>query len=228
MEPVGSPTVVHERSCAGSQDPKAAQQALAKARQIAEKSNDYHDKLWFGAMASLTGDTKDLADAEKAYRDACTLKPTVPQAWRDLVLLLARTDPRRGAEALAQAQQSLSKDDAALLLAVGYDALGQTAQANEHFQTLLTVRPSDPAVLRDVTAFFIRHRQFDKAAKAARSLLNVSIADPPNKTRAQCTLALILGFQGALNALWKPRTLSPRRIGAIPIIRKFGSSRLSY
>ena len=208
---------------AARQDSKRMkQEAMARARQIAEKSSDYRDKLWFGTMASLTGDANDFAEAEKAYREACTLKPTVPETWSSLVLLLARTDPRRGAEALDQARQSLSKDDAALLLAVGYDALGHAAKANEQFQTLLKVKPSDPAVLREVTAFFARHRQFDKAAKTARTLLDVSNSDQPKKIRAQCTLALILGLQGGADRLAEAEDLVARRKRATPIIHKFG------
>jgi tetratricopeptide (TPR) repeat protein len=194
---------------AEGQDPEAArQQALELARKTAANSKDHRDHLWLGQLAVLMGKT---VEAEKALRRACELQPTALESWSALVFLLARTDPKKAETELAEASRHLHKKQITRLLAIGFEALGQIAKAEEHFQTLLDTEGSDAAVLREVASFFGRQGQLAKAEKTLQAMLRPEIRAPAGLVGwARRTLAFTLTAQGGYDrfkqaeALLKP------------------------
>jgi Tfp pilus assembly protein PilF len=177
------------------QDPKAArQQALSNFRKVAADSKDHRDHLMLGQIASLAGNTQE---AEKSFRRACALKETAPESWIALIFFLAGTDPKQAEAELARAQQSLLREQAALVLAVGYEALGQIDKAEKHVQAQLDAQPSDPIVLRQAASFFARQRKEAKAEKCLRTLLRPDARASEAMTAwARRSLALVLAIQG--------------------------------
>jgi exosortase len=171
------------------------QRALQLARRtVAADSKDYRDYLWLGMVAWAAGQPDEAA---KWLRRARDLAETAPDAWAALILFLARTDAGRAQPELAAAKRALAADQAPLVLAPCYEALGQPALAEEQYRAALAARPHDPAVLRVVVLFYTRSAQPARAEPVLRALLDPATRAPQAVTAwARRGLAVALAVRG--------------------------------
>lgn len=113
----------------------ARTRALALARKaIRSDSKNPRDYLWLGQIATLAGQPRE---AEKAFRQARQLAPSDPEPWVTLILFLARTDVKKAAAELAEAERQLPKDQAPLALGICCEALGRREEAEKHYGAAL-------------------------------------------------------------------------------------------
>jgi predicted Zn-dependent protease len=159
------------------QDPaQAGRRALELARRtVPADSKLYHDYLWLGTLAWAAGQPQE---AEKALRRARDLADTVPDTWAALILLLARTEPRRAEADLAAARRKLAAAQALLPLALCEEALGHTKEAEERYRAALATRPNDPLVVRAMVSFYGRLGQSAKAEPLLQKLLDPATQAP--------------------------------------------------
>jgi tetratricopeptide (TPR) repeat protein len=98
---------------------------------------------------------------------------------------------------LRNAQNALSKDQAALVLATGYEALGKTAEAEENYKLALQAHPTDLTLLRNAANFYRRNGQAAKGIALLQKVLEPATAAPELVVGwARRNLALSLAASG--------------------------------
>lgn len=158
------------------------ERALDLAAQTVAGSAKATDFLWYGHLLARA---KKPEEAEKAFRRATELGPQVPDGWLSLVAVLAAQNKVEEAErALREAQIQLPEDRTPLVLAQGYEILGQPARAEQQYEQAVAARPDDLALLERVAGFYMRTNQPEKAAKYLGDLLDAAGRDP-EKNRAR-------------------------------------------
>jgi tetratricopeptide (TPR) repeat protein len=164
---------------------------LKTARElVAAGSKDHRDYLWLGQVSLLAG---ERAEAEKAFCKARDLAREAPEAWASLVLLLAQTDRAKAEAELAAARQLLPRERHAQVLAVGYEALGQTAKAGQYYAALARATSAGPEEWLVAAAFYDRAGQRAEAEPLLRRLLEAGPKTPPASAAwARQTLAVTL------------------------------------
>jgi predicted Zn-dependent protease len=165
---------------------KRALQFARKA--VAAGSRDFQDHLWLGRMAALNGEKKE---AEKAFQKACQLKENSFEAWAAWVLFLADTDAKRAEVELGVARTKVAPEQAPLLLAGGYEALGKLKEADGQYQAALAARPGELPVIQAAVAFYGRTGKLDRAEPLLRGLLKRQLPEAA-LFWARRTLALTL------------------------------------
>ena len=112
--------------------------ALALARQaVAPTSSDYRDWVWLGRLPAIIGRP---TEAEETLRRAVQLGSAMPDAW--VVVPLARFlseigKVEKARSVINEAARRVSSKQASLTLAECYEALGDTARAEEHYRAAL-------------------------------------------------------------------------------------------
>jgi predicted Zn-dependent protease len=170
------------------------ERALSLAQQaVSAQPNESRNYLWLGLSQWGLG---KRAEAEASLRKAHELGPDVPATWVALIQFLAGTDQKARAEELLQvAEKKLPAREAALSLAQCCEAVSQLEQATKHYETALTARPDDIAVLRAVASFCMRSGQLLKAEAPLRKI----ISQGANEAEwARRTLAVVLAQSGAI------------------------------
>jgi tetratricopeptide (TPR) repeat protein len=148
---------------------RTRKQALEDARKaVGDGSTRPGDYLWLARMAVLAGDPDE---AGKAIRRARDLDRAAPEPWVMLVAFLARTDHKAAEAELETARKFVPADRLPLVLAAGYESLGKTKEAADHYQAYAAARPDDPQALRAVADFFTRTGDAAGAEPALRRLL---------------------------------------------------------
>jgi cellulose synthase operon protein C len=190
-----------------NQDPVAIRaRALDMARKaVSDKKADYNDYIWLGLMAAAA---ERPEEAEKALRQAVSMKPDSAEAWVHLVSLLARSEPQKAEVELRNAQKALPVEQGYLVLAVGYEAVGKTDFAAENYQAALKMRPNDLGLLRNAASFYSRNGQVGKAIELLRKVIEPgSGATEPIVAWARRTLALGLAGGGTFRQFQEAQDL---------------------
>ncbi len=151
------------------------QDAIALAERAAEDSDNPSDHIWLGYLLASVGRGDE---AIAAYQRAVELSPTNRQAALTLLRQLIISDRRDEAESLVRRLAiDMPQQDAAGLLGLCYEMLGQLPMAQHYFEMALAARPSDPAALRDLAAFFLLLKNGSRAEPLLDQLLAMSSQD---------------------------------------------------
>lgn len=169
-------------------------------KSVSERSDDYRELLWLGQVRAAAG-----RPAESVFRRAVAIAKQAPEAWLALVRYLAATGkPEEAKAALQESGKTLTQDQAALVLAQGYEALGDVKRARETYTAALAAKPNDVPLLRACATFDLRSGR----AKDAEGLLHRIIEFQPgsdDSAWARRMLPLLIAMEGdrprALKAL---------------------------
>jgi len=152
-------------------------------RSYNQDSSNYRDHLWYAQiLGDLAGRAKTekrpekaaelQGHAEKALRHALALEPRAVEGWVALVRLLASAEQKpKAVEAIAQAREKIPPGQLPLALAYMYESVGDTAEATRCYEQALAARPKEPAVLREIAAYYLRSGKNDAAEALLRRLL---------------------------------------------------------
>jgi tetratricopeptide (TPR) repeat protein len=168
------------------------QEALGVARAAAElRSEDAVAQLAYGQALALSN---DAPAAEKQFKRAVELSPRDVRTWSGLVWFYGRE--RRQPEARETLQKlvesvELSALDRKLVLARGFDLIGDRSAAETHYEEALAERSEDPRLLEEIARFHSRFNQ-DKALE----LYQRALALDPKASDARRAIAVILGLRG--------------------------------
>jgi len=176
------------------QDREGALERALKA--VPADSANYRDHLWLGQIQAIAGRP---AEAEAHFRHAVELAGDRPEVWVNLIQHLVNTGARKSAEdALAQAEKTIKPEEAPTALALCYEMVGRSADAETLHIAAAKSRPDDPSGQIQLALFYRRTGQAEKAEASIRTLLD----DPksPDQTirwaRRQMALVLASGNDG--------------------------------
>ncbi|MCE9554845.1 MAG: tetratricopeptide repeat protein [Planctomycetes bacterium] len=151
----------------GNGNPEKALKDLE--REVPEQSTNPSELLWKGQLLLRL---KQMDKAEAAFRRAAQMGPNLPQTWLALVEFLARFKDGPSAEkVIRDAENQLSDDQAALVLAQCYTLLGSYQQAEHYYLMALRNSPKTPALARTIGAFYLSSKQPAKAVPFLNSLI---------------------------------------------------------
>ena len=121
-------------------------------------------------------------EAEAEYRKAIDLAPETTEAWLELIRLLVKGDKKDEALRVVQAAQiKLPEDRRALVLAQGYEMLGDQSQAEQSYQSALTAAPQSLLALQQIAAYYVRTNRNDQAKKYLNQILTSTPHLPAEK-----------------------------------------------
>ena len=170
---------------------------------VGPNSTDPKEYLWLGEMALLAG---EAGEAETAFRKARDLNVAAPEPWLALVVLFAKTDPKKATAELMAAKAKLPEAQLHSLMAAGYEVLGRLKEASEEYVATLAARPNDPYVIRTVAGFQLRTGDWAKAEASLRKLLTISKSDD-TIVWARRSLAITLARLGGYIRFQEAETL---------------------
>jgi tetratricopeptide (TPR) repeat protein len=170
-------------------------QALKVARlAVPPDSRDYRDFLWLGQVAASAG---QLHEAEELLHKAANLSQNNPDPWIALVMVLAKTNPQKAVAVLQQARDRLPAHVSPLVLAPGYEILGDLEHAEKSYQAILAAKPDDPDAMGSLAGFYSRSGQAPKAEACLRKLLHLPAGAPERiQPWARRQLAVVLAGTG--------------------------------
>jgi tetratricopeptide (TPR) repeat protein len=179
-----------------NQDPIRAVEMALQA--VSADSSDYRDHVWLGQVLAASGEAR-AKEAEDHLRRAVELDGQAPEGWIALVRFLAGRGQAAAAEAaVAQARAKLPPARSALTLAQCYDAVGKVDAAREQYEKAVAAQPDDLAVLRGVSAFYLRASRAADAERCLRQVLERKGTTPDRDlTWARHALALLLAGNGS-------------------------------
>jgi predicted Zn-dependent protease len=142
----------------------------------AARSTDYRDPLLAGLLCSAA-----KRPAEPLLRKAVTLAPLEPKTHEALILYLAAQGQKDQATlAIQEAKKALPADQAqtSLVLAKGFLAIGDQAEAGRIYEAALKAHREDAAVLQDVALYRLAQGDRTAAESLLREVLDLKKADP--------------------------------------------------
>ena len=204
--------------------------ALDRARKGATAdSKNYLDHLWMGQMLGVLGsqakaakqDKKSaelLAQAEKAFRRAVELEPTLPQPWVALVRFYSvNGEVDKAEKAVEQAKLKIPVKDAPLALAQCYQAMHKPEEAEKQYEAALQTAPQNIAVSKIVAGFYA---QIGKLPSAEALLQKIIDGKVPGETAdvmwARRLMAQILRTRNGYDNLQKARKLLEQNLADDP------------
>jgi tetratricopeptide (TPR) repeat protein len=191
-------------------DIHSGQEALQIIRgAVPPQSSDYRDFLWLAEVLASVGEKKD---AEAAARKALALRPSVPECWVALVVLLAEAGRKEEARAeMDRSQRELPAALRPLVLGPGREAVGEIQAAEAVYLDVVRSHPNDGAANRAIADFYGR---CGKAAQAEPFLRSLVDGDGPHATWARRTLALALAATGEYRKTREALVLIDRNLKA--------------
>lgn len=173
--------------------------AIKLAREeVASRPKDPASRMRLGVLLQ---EANELDEAEKMFREALLLKPDDPAPMTALFALYGRTDKKEAAEAMLQelvGNEKLKPWQRELILARGYEALEQTAKADEHYKAAETKyrdavkAEPDNISLRLGLAELLLSRKDPAKLKLAAEEVQKTLDAAPNSADAKRLLARIL------------------------------------
>ena len=160
---------------------------------IGNDPKNFRDFLLRGRLNEATPHHEK--EAEDDYRKATEIAPQEPAVWVAYVLFLGNHGQSATAAAIVKNEVAakVTKDKAALAVAECYEVLGCTADANAAYDAALAERPTDPTVLRAVTAYRMRTGRAQDAAPLLDRIVKREVNSPDADVEwAKRALALVL------------------------------------
>ena len=146
--------------------------ALEFAEETAASSDNHRDHMWLGQILE---NLDRHEEAEAALRQAKSLNSGAPEVWIALIHFLQRQKRTEAVEQeLAQMETHLNPEDAPMAMAQLYDSLNRLEEAEQRYQEAAKQSPENPAVLRAIADFYVRHG----AAKKSEPYLNQLTTGP--------------------------------------------------
>ncbi len=141
--------------------------ALARVRRaVPNPPRDYRDSLW---LARVYERCNEFEKAETLLRQTIKKFRDLPEAWIQIISLYHHQNQKDDAQAVLQeAKDRLKGDRLDLVMAKGFEILGNLAAAQEVYERVLHDRPRDLAFLRGAIDFFSQH---DESTEKLESLL---------------------------------------------------------
>ena len=168
------------------------EEAVKIARQsLAQRPDDPRAHLWLARMLLVSG---AVDEAEQSFEKAVELGPADPGSWNGLLGLYARTkEKEKSSRVLARLEQSTQVDATQknLLLAQGYELIGQQEAAQKQFEELAGRTAGDLNMQLRAARFYLKSDPH-KAGEMLRGVL----AAHPESHAARRMLALALATQG--------------------------------
>jgi tetratricopeptide (TPR) repeat protein len=167
--------------------------ALRVARAAAElRPGDVLAQVWHAQTMALAGRADE---AENAFRKAIELAPKDIRAWSGLVWFYSRA--RRQPEARQTLEELVAKVEMAplerqLVLARGFDLIGDRALAEKHFRAASKEHPNDVRRLEEIGRFQFRF-DYVKALETFRAALEID----PKSVEARRAVAALMGLIGS-------------------------------
>lgn len=166
--------------------------AVKIARQrLALRPDDPRANLWLGRMLLRSG---ALDEAEQSFQKAMALGPADPGTWIALLGHYHRTKEKdKAARVLAQLEQNKEIDETQkiLLLAQGYDSIGQQDAARKQFGELAGRTTSDLNMQLKVAQFYLKSNPLK-----AEPILRAALTSHSESDAARRMLALAVALQG--------------------------------
>ncbi|HET9765792.1 MAG TPA: tetratricopeptide repeat protein, partial [Thermoanaerobaculia bacterium] len=104
--------------------------------------------------------------------------------------------------------------DAMLALAQAFDALGETASAEETYRRLLALQPAYWAAHSKLGVFYFRHGRFRDAAAMFRRVTELNPDSARGFSNLSATLTASGDFEGALAAAQRSVSIEPTGVGS--------------
>ena len=166
--------------------------ALDHARaSVKQRAKDPLARVWLGETLQIAGRGDE---ALPEFREAVRLAPDQLPIWNSLFTFLVRTRRwEQGRETLLEMAGSLKLTavERELLLARGYQALGDQALGLDHARRAARMAPQDGAVQEQLASFLLNVDLHE-----AEASLRKAISLAPKSAGARRTLALILATRG--------------------------------
>ena len=167
--------------------------ALRIARASAElRPHDPAAQIWFAQALALANKADE---AEAVLKKTVELAPKDIRTWSGMIWFysrLQRPDDARLALDSLVAKVELSPHDRELVLARGYDLIGDREAAEKHYLLALADDPKDVKLLVEMGRFYFKY-DHDKALDAYQQALAVD----PRLTAARRGAAQLLGLRGS-------------------------------
>jgi cellulose synthase operon protein C len=194
---------------AGSLLARDEEQALRYAKAVAS-DKDYKDQLWLGQLYYRMGPSHHR-EAQAAFEKARQLSPSSPETWVMLYTFLAKTGSKEQAKTLvSEAQKSLTKSEAYVVMALAAEADGDKESAEKHYLHALSEKKDDTTVLKNLATYYLREKRFDKAEPYLERFLRLSeksTVPAPERAWARRGLALAYSTRGAYPDFQKAKTI---------------------
>lgn len=168
------------------------ERAVAIARQTADSDpKNVMAKIWLGQTLLAT---RQVAEAEKALREAVASHPEDPRSWMGLFgLLMQEKKPVEGRAILEELGKhaALNAETRAFLQAQGHEMLGNHAEAKKLYLKARDLAPND-VTIQQTCGLYLMRQSPDDAERSLRRVLDMS----PSSGSARRALASILAARG--------------------------------
>ncbi|HEY2760483.1 MAG TPA: tetratricopeptide repeat protein, partial [Pirellulales bacterium] len=145
-----------------------------------DDSKNFQDHLLHGQLLAHAG-SPDQAEAE--FRKAADLAPEISAPWLELIRqMILNKKSREALQVLQEAQIKLPEDQRALVMAHGYEMLGEASQAEAYYQNALSAAPDDPLILQQVAMFYSNVNRPADAEKYLSQILKAAENKNANKS----------------------------------------------
>ena len=190
--------------------------AVAAAPQVAEG--------WMHLSSALHHIGR-LDDAERAARQAATMKPALAGAWN--MLGLVELDRRRYGEGRAHFRHALGLEPdyavAHMNLGCCEHGLGRDAEAFESFRRALELDPRLAAAHYNMGALHHKQGRHAEALEHYREAIRLR----PGDAQSHFNLALVLFITGRFEAAWTEYAWRSQRREYAPLLRREGNPRVA-
>jgi tetratricopeptide (TPR) repeat protein len=171
---------------------KQIEPAIKRARQAVEnRPNDLMSYIWLGHTLMLG----DLADeAETVFRKGVDIAPNDIRAWGAMLGYYARMENSEAARKMldeVDGREELSQWDRAIVLAQGYETIGEFDTAGKFYLQARDLDPENPTVQLRVASFFLT-RDFE----IAKTSLEKARALKPDSDELRRVVAVMLAERG--------------------------------
>ncbi len=172
-------------------------ESLELAASVRDSKNPI-DQLWYGQFLARAGKNDE---AEAAFRRAIGLGPNIPELWLALIGQLNTDGKREQAQEIVRtAQTYVAEDRAPLLLAQGYELLGDQFRAEQNYLAAAAIFPENFSVINQVANFFAKTKRTKRAMQYLQHMLQLGErsrqADRAAMTWARRTLATLMAVDG--------------------------------
>jgi tetratricopeptide (TPR) repeat protein len=201
--------------------------AVETARKAAAGSKNCETHLWLGQVLSVVGRQAKAdghakkaetlsAEAEKAFRRAVEIEPTVATTWVALIHFLhVGGEKDRAAQAINEARQKIPAKQAPLALAQCYEAMQKFDEAQKMYAAALAAAPDDPLTVHAVADFYFRAKQTKQAEEQLNRIIDRKVASPEGDVLwARRQLALMIANRGGYQNFQKARELVDKNLAA--------------
>jgi len=174
-----------------------ASEAIAKIEPVMATSSDPVDWLWYAQFLSRA---KQVQEADAAFAHVIALAPHWPEAQLAQIMHLIATNRKAQAESVVKDWQGRNLQDISdrRALAIGFELLGQTEQAEKIYRQILEENPGNAELLLEWAGFCLRRGRTPECRAVLERLVStdqgsLQISDS-TRLDARRNLAQLLGL----------------------------------